>query len=67
MNMFTTMTSVHHIKLMEDNAEPVVVVTVVGRVVVPIRYTTVLSVVVPATTTKHAVRAFLFMTLSPFS
>ena len=67
MNMFTMTTSILHIKLMEDNTETVVVVTVVGSIVVPIRHTTVPCVVVPATTTKHAVRAFLLMPLSPFS
>ena len=66
MNMFTTTTSIYHIKLMENNAEAVVVVTVVRTIVVPIRDSTVLSVVVPATAAKHAVRAFLLMPLSPF-
>ena len=47
----------NHTKLMEDNAEPVVVVAVVGGVVVPIGNATVLGVVVPATTAEHAVRA----------
>ena len=51
MNMFTTITSVHHIKLMEDNAEPAVAAG--GRAAVPIRYTTELSDVAPATTTKR--------------
>ena len=67
MNMFTMTTSVPHIKLMENNAEAQIVVTVVWSVVVPIRDSTVLSVVVPATATIHAVRAFLLMPLSPFS
>ncbi len=63
MNMFTMTTSITHIKLMENNAESVVVVTVVWSVVVPIRDSTVLSVVVPATAAKDAVRAFLLMPL----
>ena len=40
----------------EDRAEANVVVTVVGVVVVAISRPTVLSIVVPATTTKHTVR-----------
>jgi len=43
-----------------DNSEPVVVVTVIGVVVVPISNTTVRRVVVPAAAAKNAVRAFPF-------
>ena len=42
---------------LKGQAQPVVVVTVVGVVVVTIGNATVLRIVVPATTTKHAIRA----------
>lgn len=72
MNMFTTTTSIYHTKLRyKYEAEPVVVVPVVGIVVVPIRYTAVPRVVVPTTSTKHAVRAYfihavIILLLYPF-
>ena len=54
--MFTKVTSVFNAKLRnKDEAEAVVVVPVVGRIVVPIRDTTVPRVVVPATAAKNAV------------
>lgn len=43
-------------KLGEDEAEPEVVVAVVGRVVVTVRRAAVPGVVVPAATAFHAVR-----------
>lgn len=42
-----------------DNTEAVVVITATRSIVVPVRNTTVLGVVVPTTTAKHAVRAIL--------
>ena len=42
---------------LEGKAQTKVVVAVVGRVVVPIRHTTVPGIVVPTATTVHAVRA----------
>ena len=42
---------------MENDTEAVVVVSVVGGIVVPIRNAAVPRVVVPATATKHAVGA----------
>lgn len=51
---------IHHcLKLRKaDDAEAVIVVTVARTIVVAIRHAAVSSIVVPATTTKHAVRAF---------
>ncbi len=42
----------------EHDAEPVVVVTIIRVVVVTIGYTTVVSIVVPTTATKHTVTTF---------
>ncbi|MCQ2313813.1 MAG: hypothetical protein MJZ56_01385 [Bacteroidales bacterium] len=69
--MFTILTSVFNAKLRnEDEAEAVVVVPVVGRIVVPIRNTAVPRVVVPATAAKNAVGAFVYaviiLRLKPF-
>ena len=58
MDMITIATSINNTKLRnEDEAETVVVVTVVRVVVVTIRDTAVPRIVVPTTTTKDAVRA----------
>ena len=56
-DMFTTTKSIYPTKLMENDAEAVVVVAVVGGVVVPIRNAAVPRVVVPAATADHAVGA----------
>ena len=58
MDMITIATSINNTKLRnKDEAETVVVVTVVRVVVVTIRDTAVPRVVVPTTTTKDAARA----------
>lgn len=58
MDMITIATSINNTKLRnKDEAETVVVVTVVRVVVVTIRDTAVPRIVVPTTTTKDAVRA----------
>lgn len=50
-------------KELENEAQAEVVVAVVWRVVVPIRYTTVPGVVVPAAATVHAIRALWIYSL----
>ncbi len=63
---FTTQTSVFCSKLRkEDHPEAVVVVTIVGIVVVPIRHPAVPRIVVPAAAAQHAVGAFMSVAVRP--